>query len=156
MSGRKKQKQKKPTHTERLENLEDKIQRILDQMEMNAQSDKALSVDSSRQQVSTSDTHTGTARDTADNTGINQTPGRNSRPRTRATGRDIMGAEENAEIRNYTPRNRQRARTSTPHHRRLQSRSSSADCTPTTRPTRQATFCSQQLLRTEHASYSRL
>lgn len=133
MSGNKKKaKQKKPTQNERLDMLEEKLQLILEKMGSGNQSERPLTGDSSHQQATASSSEIGNASHGQSHNEPPHTANRQSRPRNREPY-DGIGEVENMNVKEYSPRNRPRARTSTPHHRHKSPRTSSTDCTPARR-----------------------
>lgn len=134
MSGNKKKgKQKKPTQGERLDMMEGKLQLILDRISAVNLSERPLTGESPQCRVSSSNTQLEHASHAQSHSESGHTPSRQSRPRTRDSC-DGHGEVSNPNLKEFSPRNRQRARTSTPHHRHKSPRTSSADCTPARRP----------------------
>lgn len=133
MSGRKKSKQqKKPTQAERLDTMEETLQLILARMPTAQQQDRPVNEDDSRQQPPPAMASQQNTQDHGGHSQAMNTSARQSRARNRAIY--VSGEEETAcTDKNYTPKNRQRARTSTPHRPHISPRSSSADTTPTHR-----------------------
>lgn len=118
--------------------MEEKLQLILDRLGTGQHTARPLATDSPQRQVSTSNPHPGNASQTQTQSVIPNTSNRQSRPRNRES---YDGSGMGVNMKEYSPRNRQRARTSTPHHRHKSPRTSSADSTPARREPRHNPPC---------------
>lgn len=123
-----------------MDNLEEKLQLILHKMSTLNSSERPLAGESSQQQVSTSQTRAASASHASSHSESPHVSDRQSRPRKRGSY-DGSRDEHNVNLKVYTPTNRPRARTSTPHRRQKSPRPSSTDCTPTRRDLPRHTHC---------------
>lgn len=120
MSDKRKKKNKNPTQGERLTNLEEKLQMLLDRMDI-AGNLAHTNAGDTLQHLSTHMTGPTPGSRESSPSKHDGSNGRKSRPKERLTSQ--------LEGREYTPKNRPRARTSTPHNNRHRSPRTSS-CTP--------------------------